>query len=106
MNTIDVLSLTKFYGDKPALNGVNFSASDGDFIGLLGANGAGKSTLIKCLSGVLTPSGGDVFFNQHSSREMSKVEFLLIDRSVFGTNTGVNPRQETKLIKFSGTTKW
>ena len=66
MNTIDVLSLTKFYGDKPALNGVNFSASDGDFIGLLGANGAGKSTLIKCLSGVLTPSGGDVFFNQHS----------------------------------------
>ena len=66
MNTIDVLSLTKFYGNKPALNGVNFSASDGDFIGLLGANGAGKSTLIKCLSGVLTPSGGDVFFNQHS----------------------------------------
>ena len=66
MNTLDVLSLTKFYGDKPALNGVNFSASDGDFIGLLGANGAGKSTLIKCLSGVLTPSGGDVFFNQHS----------------------------------------
>ena len=66
MNTIEVLSLTKFYGDKPALNGVNFSASDGDFIGLLGANGAGKSTLIKCLAGVLTPSGGDVFFNQHS----------------------------------------
>ena len=66
MNTINVLGLTKFYGDRPALNGVNFSAHDGDFIGLLGANGAGKSTLIKCLSGVLTPSGGDVFFNQNS----------------------------------------
>ena len=66
MNTIDVRSLTKFYGDKPALDGVNFSACDGDFIGLLGANGAGKSTLIKCLSGVLTPSDGDAFFNQYS----------------------------------------
>ena len=66
MNTIEVRSLTKFYGDKPALDGVNFSACDGDFIGLLGANGAGKSTLIKCLSGVLTPSDGDAFFNQYS----------------------------------------
>mgnify|MGYP001230546160 CR=1 FL=1 len=66
MNTLNVLGLTKFYGSKPALVGVNFLARDGDFIGLLGANGAGKSTLIKCLSGVLTPSGGDVFFNQHS----------------------------------------
>ena len=66
MNTIEVRSLTKFYGDKPALDGVSFSACDGDFIGLLGANGAGKSTLIKCLSGVLTPSDGDAFFNQYS----------------------------------------
>ena len=66
MNTINVLRLTKYYGDRPALDGVNFSACDGDFIGLLGANGAGKSTLIKCLSGVLTPSSGDIFFNQHS----------------------------------------
>ena len=38
MNTVNVLRLTKFYGDKLALNGVNFSACDGDFIGLLGAN--------------------------------------------------------------------
>ena len=66
MNNLNVLGLTKFYGDKPALNGVTFSACDGDFIGLLGANGAGKSTLIKCLSGVLMPSGGDALFNQHS----------------------------------------
>ena len=66
MNNLNVLGLTKFYGDKPALNGINFSACDGDFIGLLGANGAGKSTLIKCLSGVLMPSGGDIFFNKNS----------------------------------------
>ena len=74
MNTIDVRSLTKFYGDKPALDGVNFSACDGDFIGLLGANGAGKSTLIKCLSGVLTPSDGDAFL---TSIQLFAVELIV-----------------------------
>ena len=66
MNTLNVLCLTKSYGDKPALATVSFDACSGDFIGLLGANGAGKSTLIKCLSGVLTPSSGDIFFNKRS----------------------------------------
>ena len=66
MNTLNVLGLTKFYGDKPALASVSFDAYSGDFIGLLGANGAGKSSLIKCLSGVLTPSSGDVVFNKRS----------------------------------------
>ena len=66
MNTLNVLCLTKSYGHKPALATVSFDACSGDFIGLLGANGAGKSTLIKCLSGVLTPSSGDIFFNKRS----------------------------------------
>ena len=102
MNNLNVLGLTKFYGDKPALNGVNFSACDGDFIGLLGANGAGKSTLIKCLSGVLMPSGGDVFFNQNSivSRRnycQFKVGYLPESPSGFEDLT-VN-----ELIRFSAT---
>ena len=100
MNTIDVRSLTKFYGDKPALDSVNFSACDGDFIGLLGANGAGKSTLIKCLSGVLTPSGGDALFNQNSivrSRTYCqlKVGYLPESPSGFEDLTG------TELIRLS-----
>ena len=100
MNTINVRSLTKFYGDKLALDGVNFSACDGDFIGLLGANGAGKSTLIKCLSGVLTPSDGDALFNQHSivrSRThcQRKVGYLPESPSGFEDLT------VTELIRFS-----
>ena len=66
MNSLHVVDLTKFYGNILALATVSFEASSGDFIGLLGANGAGKSTLIKCLSGVLAPSSGNVFFNKNS----------------------------------------
>ena len=102
MNNLNVLGLTKFYGDKPALNGVTFSACDGDFIGLLGANGAGKSTLIKCLSGVLMPSGGDVFFNQNSivsSRNYCQFKVGYLPESP----SGFEDLTVNELISFSAT---
>ena len=102
MNNLNVLGLTKFYGDKPALNGVTFSASDGDFIGLLGANGAGKSTLIKCLSGVLMPSGGDVFFNKNSivsSRNYCQFKVGYLPESP----SGFEDLTVNELISFSAT---
>ena len=102
MNNLNVLGLTKFYADKPALNGVTFSACDGDFIGLLGANGAGKSTLIKCLSGVLMPSGGDVFFNQNSivsSRNYCQFKVGYLPESP----SGFEDLTVNELISFSAT---
>lgn len=102
MNNLNVRGLTKFYGDKPALNGVTFSACDGDFIGLLGANGAGKSTLIKCLSGVLMPSGGDVFLNQNSivsSRNYCQLKVGYLPESP----SGFEDLTVNELISFSAT---
>ena len=102
MNNLNVLGLTKFYGDKLALNGVTFSACDGDFIGLLGANGAGKSTLIKCLSGVLMPSDGDVFFNQNSivsSRNYCQFKVGYLPESP----SGFEDLTVNELISFSAT---
>ena len=61
-----VWDLSKSYRDNVAVDGVSFSASSGDFIGLLGANGAGKSTLIKLLSGVIMPCYGDAELNGYS----------------------------------------
>jgi ABC-2 type transport system ATP-binding protein len=43
-----------------ALKDVSFEVKDGSTLGLLGRNGSGKSTLLKIISGVLTPSGGQV----------------------------------------------
>lgn len=52
--------LCKYYGDKTALNNIDLQLERGKIIGLLGPNGSGKTTLIKILSGILTPSGGEV----------------------------------------------
>lgn len=43
-----------------AVDGISFEVADGEFVGYLGPNGAGKSTTIKMLTGILSPSSGDV----------------------------------------------
>uniref|UniRef100_E6PWU4 ABC transporter, ATPase subunit n=1 Tax=mine drainage metagenome TaxID=410659 RepID=E6PWU4_9ZZZZ len=52
--------LSKSYGEKQVLRGVNFTIERGDRVALVGQNGAGKSTLIRLLTGVETPSTGTV----------------------------------------------
>ena len=52
--------LKKWYGGKPALNGVEFAVHPGRLVGLLGPNGAGKTTLLKIFAGLLTPSAGQL----------------------------------------------
>lgn len=60
---IKVKNLTKKFGKNIALNSVNFSVNQGDFISIFGPNGAGKSTLLKLLSTQIRPTDGDIFFN-------------------------------------------
>ncbi|GAB4539362.1 MAG: ATP-binding cassette domain-containing protein [Anaerolineae bacterium] len=54
--------IVKRFGTITALNGVDFTVYKGEVVGLLGDNGAGKSTLIKCLTGVYTPTSGQIYF--------------------------------------------
>ncbi|MCB5229034.1 MAG: ATP-binding cassette domain-containing protein [Candidatus Cloacimonetes bacterium] len=60
---IEVLNLVKEFPKKDgslfrAVNGVSFSANDGEIVCLLGVNGAGKTTTMRVLSTVFKPSGG------------------------------------------------
>ncbi len=49
--------------ETAAVSDVTFSISPGEMVGYIGANGAGKSTTIKMLTGILTPTSGDVLCN-------------------------------------------
>lgn len=48
------------YEYKTAVNKINFSIADGEFVGLIGPNGAGKTTLIKLLTGIVAPTNGEL----------------------------------------------
>jgi NitT/TauT family transport system ATP-binding protein len=64
MSLLDVRGLRLAYGAGPsttaALEDVTFSAADGEFISIVGPSGSGKTTLLRCISGLATPTAGEV----------------------------------------------
>lgn len=57
---LEVLDLTKRYGDVVALDGATFSARSGRIVGFLGPNGAGKTTTMRAVFGLVRPDRGEV----------------------------------------------
>jgi len=62
-NIVEVMNLTKKYGDLIAVNNVSFEVKEGEIFGLLGPNGAGKTTLISMLCTILKPTSGTAKVN-------------------------------------------
>ena len=65
MATISVQNIQKSYRSKRVLQGVSFTAQNGDCIGVLGGNGTGKSTLLRALAGVIRADAGQFLWNEH-----------------------------------------
>ena len=57
---VETRALSRTFGPKRAVDGIDLKVPAGSFYGFLGPNGAGKSTTIKCLTGLLRPSGGEI----------------------------------------------
>jgi ABC-2 type transport system ATP-binding protein len=60
MGTLEVRSLTKWYGSICGIEEVSFALERGEIFGYLGPNGAGKTTTIRCIMGLIRPDGGEV----------------------------------------------
>ena len=59
---LKITDLNAHYGHIHALRGISLEVKAGQIVTLLGANGAGKSTTMKCISGLLKPTGGEIEF--------------------------------------------
>lgn len=62
---IEVRDLVKQYGGHYAVDGLSFTAEDGQILGFLGPNGAGKSTTMNIMTGYLAATGGTVLIDGH-----------------------------------------
>jgi ABC-2 type transport system ATP-binding protein len=55
---IEVRNLSKYFGNRCAVNGISFTVEPGTIVGFLGPNGAGKTTTIRILTGYMPPTSG------------------------------------------------
>ncbi len=65
---VEMRGIQKSFGTVNVLRGIDFQVDRQEIVGLLGDNGAGKSTLIKILTGVHTPTKGEIFFEGNPVR--------------------------------------
>ncbi len=62
MKLLEVEKLTKIYGKRAVVNGLNMEVDRGEVVGLLGHNGAGKSTAFNMIVGLVRPDAGNIHF--------------------------------------------
>jgi len=66
---ISAHALSKSYGDRKAVDGLDLKVESGAFFGFLGPNGAGKTTTIRMLTGILRPDSGTIAVDGHDSHD-------------------------------------
>lgn len=71
---IEVVNVTKKFGNFTAIQDLNFKVSDGSIYGLIGYNGAGKTTLLKTITGVYKPDGGEVRLDGENAFDNAKMK--------------------------------
>lgn len=60
MDALQVINLTKYYGNIKAVDGISFNVKKAKICGILGPNGSGKTTTIKCISNLIIPDSGEI----------------------------------------------
>ena len=88
MSILQTIDLKKYYGTEPnitkALDGVNFSVEEGEFVAVVGTSGSGKSTMLHMMGGLDTPTSGEYLLDDISVRTMSKPQRAVLRNRKIG----------------------
>ena len=81
---VETKGLKKYYGEDPnivrALDGVDFSVEEGEFVAVVGTSGSGKSTLLHMLGGLDTPTAGSVMVRGKELAQMDDDQLTIFRR--------------------------
>lgn len=88
MSILQTIDLKKYYGEEPnvtrALDGVDFSVEQGEFVAVVGTSGSGKSTLLHMMGGLDTPTSGDVIVRGAELSRKNEEELTIFRRRNIG----------------------
>ncbi|HHY81415.1 MAG TPA: ATP-binding cassette domain-containing protein [Clostridiales bacterium] len=88
---LEIIELTKKFGEVKAVNGISFQVNEGEIFGLLGENGAGKTTTLRMLATMLQPTSGTAILGGYDLiREPEKVRSRI--GILFGGESGLYDR--------------
>lgn len=71
MILLKTVDLKKHFGNTRAVDGINFTVNQGEFLSLVGSNGAGKTTLVNLISAHLQPDSGTILFEDRDISRMN-----------------------------------
>lgn len=77
--------ISKFFGRQKANDAISITVPKNSIYGLLGPNGAGKSTLLKTITGMITPSSGEIFFQgaPWNRKDLAKIGALIEEPPIY-----------------------
>ncbi|MGN8027527.1 ABC transporter ATP-binding protein [Microbacterium sp. 22242] len=84
MTEVQVSGLTKRYGGKTALHGLDLTIRSGEFVTLLGPSGCGKTTTLRCLAGLERPTGGRISMGDRIVVDTDRRTFVPADKRKVG----------------------
>ncbi|MBR5420809.1 MAG: ABC transporter ATP-binding protein [Lachnospiraceae bacterium] len=109
----EALHLTgkKLHKDHHALSSVSFTIERGETVGIIGTNGSGKSTILKLITGVLTPTGGELEVNGRISAllelgagfnmEYSGIENIYLNGAMTGFSREEIDQRLSEILEFA-----
>ena len=95
---LEVSNLNADYGSRRVLTNVNLRLAPAEMVALIGPNGAGKSSLLRCVTGLLKPTTGEIAIDGRPLREIDRTELARTIAVVPGQTVVAFPMRVNELV--------